>query len=160
MGEPLVTMPLGDLVTGSVRDTNEITWGPRRMFSDVLLLQGPPGFDGVEVVRVGRQVDESHAKMAAPEADPRVLVGPEVVHDEDVASLKAGEELSDEPCHEAVLVRAGEHRAQQDPAAKAHGTEEGEVLPPVHGRPLDKLGTLLDPGQAPVIQSIDARLLE
>src|SRR5207244_13234948 len=63
MGEILTTMMRPNDVTASAGHAAERIAGPRRVRADVLFDQRPGGFDGIEIVRVGRQ--KLHRRPAA-----------------------------------------------------------------------------------------------
>lgn len=75
-----------DPVAGSSSNAHKLGAGSRGVLTDVLLLVTPARLDGVEVVGVRGQVQESNAEVLAPELDPRALVRDQVVHHKDVAA--------------------------------------------------------------------------
>src|SRR3984893_15855680 len=141
-------MPTGDSKPRSASDaakSERIAWG---VTADLLLLEAPAGRDRVEVVRVGREVDDRDAGVGAEREDGLSGVCGAVVEDENGAALEPWEQLPCQPRDEALLAGAGENGGEEDPAGQPHRAEQGEVLAPVHGRALDEFAALLHPGVA------------
>src|SRR5215831_10632161 len=65
-----------------------------------------------------------------------------------------------EPLDEAVLVRAREHRRQQDPPGTSDRHEEREVLAPVHRRALNELAAPRYPRMTAGRRGVEARLVD
>jgi hypothetical protein len=84
--------------------------------TDLLLLQAPARFDGIEVVGVRREIDHADTASGAKRYDAFVVVGGKVVEDKHVVFLELGEQLLREPIDKALLVGAGEHGGEKDPA--------------------------------------------
>lgn len=118
MGEPVATVPRRDPISRSPRDAHEVGACSWRVLADVLLLKSPAWLDGVEVVRVRRQVEQANAEVLAPRFHARVVVGLQVVEHENVAALQPRQQRVNEPGDEAVLVRCGEHGAHQHPVSR------------------------------------------
>jgi hypothetical protein len=116
------------------------------MLSDKLLLECPRGLDGVEVRRVGRLVDDAYAASGAGGHDARVVVSPEIVHDEDVARAELRQKLLLKPRDEPVAIRSLPNGGQHDPAATPDGAEQRQVGATVHGNPVDELFAPPHPG--------------
>ncbi len=98
------------------------------------LLEFAPGlFDGVEVRRVGRQVEQRSPAGLDPLAYAVDLVGAEIVHDEDMAGpqLRAQHlvEIGEEDL--TVCSRLDGHGSQH--AAVVHGPQDGDDLPVTPG---------------------------
>jgi len=111
-------------------------------------------------MRIGREVDDLNADGFAKRYDASIVVSAQVIEDEDIARIEPGQELSGEPENEAVLVGAGEHRAEHDPAGQSDCAEEREVLSPVHRYALDVLGPLLHPRVRPGHRRVEPRLIK
>src|ERR1044071_2415185 len=160
MRKPLTTMSRGH---SEARTSGYAAQGNRvagREATNLLLLESPAELDGVEVVRVGRQVDHANAACSAQRGDARVVMCGQVVEDEYVALPKLGKQLHCQPVDETVLVRAGEHRGEEDPARQAHRAEQREVPAPVHGNSFDELAAPLYPSVAACHRRIEAGLVE
>src|SRR5215831_10583606 len=138
MDEPLTAVPSSNAEAGTSGDAAQGSRIARSETADLLFLQGPARLDRVEVVRVGWQVEDANAAGGAERSYACVVVGRQVVEYQHVATAQLGEQLSCQPLDEAILVRAGEHRGEEDPTGEAHRAEQGEVLAPVHGRALDE----------------------
>ena len=114
MGEPLSNVSRADLVPGTTCDADKVgrsSWG---VLPNVLLLKRPA--DGVEVMRVGREVDEPDSEARAPVLHAGVLVRAEVVEQQDVSAAQTGQELGNEPRHEPVLIRRFEFNSSASTA--------------------------------------------
>lgn len=153
-------MPLCDAVASSACDTAKSVWVSGRDAAHVLLLQCPARLDRVEVRRVGRQVDDAHAASSAGRTNSWVVMGTQVVHDDDIAASELGQQLVFYPGYEAILVRRGEHARQNDPSGQADRSEHGEVRAPVHRDPVDEFFATLKPRVAPAHREIHPRLVE
>jgi hypothetical protein len=62
----------------------------RRVFADVLLLDGPSGFDRIQVRRVRWEVDDPDALGTTRRANTWIMVSGEVIHDDRVTALEFG----------------------------------------------------------------------
>ena len=131
-----------------------------REAANLLLLQRPAGLDRVEVVRVGRQIEHANASSSAERSNTRVVVSREVVEDEHVSAPQLREQLLGEPLDEPLLVRAREHRGQENPTGEAHRAEQGEVLAPVHRNAIHELLATLHPRVAAAHGYVHPRLVE
>src|SRR5713101_4175271 len=160
MGEPFATMARCNAKARAASDAAKSDRISRSVPADLLLLQAPARLDRIEVMRVRREVDDADAAGRAESDDPLVVMRREIVEQQDVAPLELGEQLFGEPIDEALLVRAGKHRGEEDPAGQPHRAKEREVLAPVHGRALDVFAPLLHPGVAPGHRDVEPRLVE
>ena len=149
MSEPLSTMARGNAMACPACDPAQRVGVSGGVAANVLFLERPGGLDGVEVGRIGREVEHAHATERTERSDSSVVVCLEVVQDQHVATPKPWKEVLVQPFDEAVGVGRREHRIEHDPASDPDRTEQGEVWAPVHRRTLDVLGSLLDPGTAP-----------
>lgn len=132
----------------------------RRMSADVLLLECPTWFDGVQIRGVGRHVDEMNASVSTCSGDTRVVVGGEVVHYEHVVALELREKDGLEPSDESVLVGGREHGRERHPARQPDCPKDGQVFAPIHGDSFDKLVAAPDPGMRPAHCEVHARFVE
>ena len=153
-------MPLCDAVASPSRDSAKGVWMSGRDAAHVLLLQRPTRLDRVEVRRVRRQVNDAHAASSAGRTDARIVMGAQVVHDDDIAALELGEQLAPYPGYEAILVRSGEHARENDPPGQANRSEHDEVRAPVHRNSVDQFFATLNPRVAPAHREIHPRLVE
>ena len=112
----MMTVARSYAVASSAGNASQGNWIARGMTTNVLLLQAPAEFDGIEVLRIWREVDDLDADRFAERYDTPVVVSAEIIEDEDIARIEPGQELSGEPENEAILVGAGEHRAEHDPS--------------------------------------------
>lgn len=129
MSEPVATMLLRDAVSSTTRDAAKDIGMARRNPTDVLLLQRPAGLDRVEVGRVRRQIDDANAACSAGRLDPRIVMGLEVVHDDDVAVSELWQQLVLHPRNEAVLVRGCEHTREHHPPVRRIAPSNVRFLP-------------------------------
>ena len=160
MREPLATMPRCNAKAGTASDAAKgkgVSWSKP---TDLLLLQAPARFDGIEVVGVRREIDHADTASGAKRYDAFVVVGRKVVEDKHVVFLELGEQLLREPIDKALLVGAGEHGGEKDPAGQPHRSEQSKVLAPVHRRALDELAALLHPSVAASHRDIQPGLVE
>src|SRR5260370_33837009 len=102
------------------------------MLADVLLLQGPPRLDGIEVRRVRRLIEETYAARDARRFDPRVVMRAEVIHDEDVAASEPWEKLLLEPSYEAITIGGLPLSNEDHPTSSANRPQQRERLAPIH----------------------------
>lgn len=160
MSKPIATMALRDSVPGAPGDTPKGTWIPRRVPPDVLLLQCPPWFNGIEVGRVRRQVEETDTGGLAEVGDLRSMVGSRVVHDQNVASPQLREQPDAEPPDEPFAVGGGEHGSEGDPSADPDGSDERQILAPIHRNALLVHASALDPRVAARHRTIEASFVE
>ena len=65
MSERLSAMAWLDALASSPGDSEKGVPGSRSVAADVLLLKTPAEFDGVEVVRVGRKIEDADAASPA-----------------------------------------------------------------------------------------------
>src|SRR5262245_38645826 len=100
MGEPLTAMPSRNAEAGTSCDPAQGSRIARSEPADLLFLQRPAGLDRVEVVRVGRQVEDANGAAGAERSDTWVVVGREVVEDEHVATAQLGKQVPREPLDE------------------------------------------------------------
>jgi hypothetical protein len=99
MGEPVPTMPWADDVSRALRSASECRTGSRRDRADALLDQGPCGFDGIEVVRVGWQKSQRGSRLFDQGTDRRRFMSREVVQHNDVATPQLPHQV---PTHHAT----------------------------------------------------------
>lgn len=130
------------------------------MFTDVLFLERPGGFDGVEVRRVRRLVEQSNATSGACGRHSAVVVGSQVVQNEHVAGAKLWQKLSFEPLYESVAVGRVPNRAEHDPTLSANRAEKSEVDSAVHRDAVDEFLTAFHPGVASAHRHRQPRLVE
>lgn len=147
MSEPLLAMSRRNTESGAPCDTQKGVAASGGMTTHMLLLQCPSWFDGVEVGRVGREVEDANPEGGTELGDSWVAVSREVVHHEHVTLTELWQELP-EPHQESESVGRREHRAEEHPPTQADGAEHRQIGAPVHRRALDVLGPLLDPGMA------------
>jgi hypothetical protein len=160
VSEPSSAVVLLDSIARASSDTNESVGGSGSALADVLLLECPSRFDGVEVRRIGGLVQEFDAHSSAGLGHARVMVSSEVVHDEDVAALKLRQQTLGEPIDEAISVRRREGDRQLHPPREPDGAHEREVLSPVHWAPVDVLLALRDPSMATAHREVQSRLVQ
>ena len=161
MREPASTVALSYAVTRTTCDAAKqcrVSWC---VSSDVLFLKSPAWFDGIEVWRVRRQVEDANATLGTCWPHPRVMVCAEVVHDENVAAPQLRQETLRQPSHEAVFRRGVEHRAENHPASESDGAQDGEpVFPAVDGQPIDVFVAAFHPGVAAAHRQVHPRFVE
>lgn len=160
MSKPVATMPLGDTVARTTSDaakSNGVAW---RDATDVLFLERPARFNRIEVRRVRRQIDDANAARSTGGLYPRIVVGPQIVHDHDIAAFELGQQLALHPCNEAVLVGGRKLTRQHDPSGEPNRPEQRQVRAPVHGNPIDELLAALYPRMAPAHRHVHPRLVE
>src|SRR6266849_4220409 len=153
-------MELGDTETRATGNSEKRRPGSRRMSSNVLLLESPPRLDRVEDRRVRREVEHPDTKRLAPGSHSYIVMGGQVIEHQHIPTLESRKQFRDEPCHEAVLIGGGEHSAQKYPTGYSDRSEQSEVWAPVHRRPLNVLGPLLDPGMASRHCEVESRFIE
>lgn len=155
MRERLVTVPGRDAVASAPGDASQMIGGAGRVLPHLLLLQGPARLDGIQIGRVGWQIQHTNPTVTTGRPHASVVMGPEVVHDEHIAAPQFWEQVSREPADETVGVRRGKHRAQDHPARVAHGAEQRQCPSPVHRHAFDVLGAALHPGVCTVHGDVD-----
>jgi hypothetical protein len=160
MSEPIATMAFSNAMSGPARETPEVIWMARRDAADVLLLKRPPRFNGIEVRRVRRQIDDADASRSAGGPHAWIVVGGQVVHHDDIAWPQLRQQVSLQPPDEAVLVGGGEHGREHHPSREPDRSEEGEVLAPVHRNVIEELAAAPHPGVAAAHRQVHARLVE
>lgn len=153
-------MNLRDAETCASSDSLKRNGAARRVLAYELLLQRPARFDGAEVGRVWRQVEDANTARRGECDDARILVRSEIVHHQDVPATELRQEGTAQPLHEARLVHRREGTALHDPPAQAHGADHGEVGAPVRRRALDELAALGNPRVASRHRSVESRLVE
>ena len=132
----------------------------RTVLANKLLLKGPRRFDWIQVGRIGRLIEKAHAAPRACYGDARIVMGGKVVHDEHVALAEFGEKNTFHPANKSVFVRGGEHGRECDPAGKSDRSEDGQILPPVHGNSIDKLAASLHPRVRAAHREVHARFID
>lgn len=160
MSKPVATMPLGDTVARTTSDAAKRIGVAWRDATDVLLLERPARFDWIEVGRVRRQIDDANAARSTGGRNPSIVVGPQIVHDHDIAAFELGQQLALDPRNEAVLVRGRKLTRQHDPSGEPNRPEQRKVRAPVHRDPIDELLAALDPRMAPTHRHVHPRLVE
>jgi hypothetical protein len=65
MLEPTTAVPRRNAVVGASCDSSQSIGMAGSIAADILLLESPPRFNGIQVGRVGRQVKESHGARCA-----------------------------------------------------------------------------------------------
>ena len=103
MSEPVATMPLGDTVARTTSDAAKRIGVAWRDATDVLLLERPARFDRIEIGRVRRQIDDANAARSTGGLYPRIVVGPQIVHDHDIGRNQDSCRLKVQAAREAVL---------------------------------------------------------
>src|SRR5262249_28642858 len=92
--------------------------------------------------------------------DLRSMVGSGVVHDQNVASSQLGEQPDAEPANEALAVRSGKHGAESDPSPDPDGSDERQVLAPIHRNTLLVHASAFHPRVAAGHRTVEASLVE
>jgi hypothetical protein len=128
--------------------------------TNVLFLESPARLDGVQIGRVRREVKQPDVFGRAGGLYFGVVVGTQIVHDQNVSFGEPGKESSREPSGEPVTIRGNELGGQLNPSTQADGTEQREVLAPVHGPMVNVLAALGQPDVAATHGEIQARFIE
>ena len=160
MSKPIATMPLRDTVARTTSDAPKGIGVPWRDATDVLLLERPARFNRIEVRRVRRQVDHANTARSTGGLYPRIMVGPQIVHDHDVAAFELGQQFVFNPRNEAVLVGGCKLTCQHDPSGEPNRSEQREVRAPVHRNPIDELLAAPYPRMAPAHRHVHPGLVE
>lgn len=132
----------------------------RSVLANILLLEGPPRFDWIQVGRIGRQIEKANAVFDACCGDTRIAMGRKVVHDEHVVGAKLGEQNALHPPNEPLLVRGGEHGRESDPSGQPDRSEDGQILSPVHGNAVDEFAASLHPRVRAAHREVHARFVD
>src|SRR6267143_2556182 len=133
MGEPLATMARCNAKARAASHAAKSDRISRSVPADLLLLQDPARLDRIEVMRVRREVDDADAAGRADSDDPLVVMRREIVEQQDVTPLELGEQLLGEPIDEALLVRAGKHRGEDDQPVSRIAPSSVRFLPQFMG---------------------------
>jgi hypothetical protein len=160
MSKPALGVSGRDAKAGTTCNPAKGDGVPRSVLSDVLLLERPARLNGVQVRRVRRQVDDTHAARGTCRDHARVVMGGEVVQDEDIAGRETTEEASPEPSDESAPVGRLEHRVEHDPAREADSAEQREIRAPVHRQTVDVFAAALHPGMAAAHREVEPGLVE
>src|SRR5215218_1725666 len=145
MRVPLATMMRLDHVTRRAGHAAEGRAGARGEGTDALLQQRPRAFNRVVVVRVRGQEPEAGATCVNDPADAWVLVGAQVVEDDDVAGAQLRREPVADPGDERLAGGCRPLRAQRDPPLLIDRPDQRQVVAPVHRARFDVFRALLDP---------------
>jgi hypothetical protein len=105
MGEPLAAMPRRDAIARAAGHASQISGGAGRVFPHMLLLQRPTGLDWIQIGRVRGQVQHADAAAATGRSDAAIVLGAQIVHDQDVAPVQAREQVASQPGDKPVRVR-------------------------------------------------------
>src|SRR5439155_4327577 len=145
MGEILTTMMRPNDVTASAGHAAERIASPRRVRADVLFDQRPGGFDGIEIVRVGRQ--KLHRRPAAfdDRADRWRFVGLQIIEHDDIAAPQMRCETAPDPLNERLGVERAPFGAQREPPLLPHRADQRQVVAPVHRTCFQIFLAALDP---------------
>jgi hypothetical protein len=120
-----------------------------------------PGlFDGVEVGRVRRQVEQIGTRGVDAFANALHFVRGEVVHDDQVSGLQLRAEDRVEVGEEDLGVGGGLNRHRGDHASEAYRAQDGEDLPVAFGRAFMHPRSLQAACEAPRHLRRDAALIE
>jgi hypothetical protein len=161
VGKPAATVPRCDAVTRTARDAPKRVRIPRRATPNDLLLQCPRRFDWVEIGRVRRQVHDTNSVCPSSWNYATIVMGTEVVHDEDVAVVKPGEKSLREPLDESICVGGLVLRAQHNPARMPNRAEQREARTPLDQRyVIRQLAAALDPTVATTHRKIHPGFVE
>ena len=88
MAEPVPAVTLGNAISSASGYAPQSFGLSRSVSPDVLLLKRPSGFDGVEVWRVRREVEDANAVGSTEACDSAVVVRLQVIHHQDVTSFQ------------------------------------------------------------------------
>lgn len=160
MREPVPTVPLRDAMTRTPSYAAQGIGLARCEASDVLLLERPARFDRIEVGRVRRQVHKPDLSRGAGRCDSRIMVRVEIVHDHDISCTELRQQLALQPSDEAVPVRGRKHAREDNPSGQTNGSEQREVLAPIHRNGVDEFLSPPHPGMAAAHRGVEPGLVE
>lgn len=160
MLEPTSAMACRNTMTGPARESAKRNGMARSVATDILLLKSPTRLDGIQVRRIGRHVQQTHAAERARGGDSRIMVGGKVVHHEHVTGTELGQKLALEPANKSFCVGCGEHRSEHDPSGEPNRSEHGQRFAPIHGNAIDELAATLHPRVCSAHRKVHARFVE
>jgi hypothetical protein len=121
---------------------------------NVFLDQCPGRLDGIEVMRVGRQI--LHRCPDAFDGPPygRLFVRAEIVQHHDGAPPQPRDECAPDPPEERLRVDGAPAGAEGHPSPPTDGADQGQVVAPIHRSRLDILAAPQDPRVRPTHREI------
>src|SRR5262245_22670905 len=119
-------------VTRGSSDSSKSITRAWRTVTNTPLDETPGGFDGIEIMRIGRQALQGGPALLDEEANLGSLVRLQIVQQHNVASAQSRGEPTPHPGDKGGCVHRLPLRAQHDPAPAANGADEREVVAPVH----------------------------
>src|SRR5690606_38140453 len=127
---------------------------------DPLLDETPDRFNGIEVMRVGRQV--FHPRAAGFDAGPDLpgLVSREIVEHDDVAAAQPWCETASDPGDERAFVHGAPLRVEDHPTVTTDRPHQREIVTPVHRPRFDVFFAALDPDMRSAHRQVRAGFIE
>jgi len=132
MGKPLTAVMRTDDVACRAGDASQREGRPWGVGPDALLDESPGRLDGIEIVRVGRQVAHGGAPLFDQRADFRGFVRLQIVEQDDITRTQARPEAAAHPLDEARLRHRAPLRAEGQPPVATDGADDREIVAPVH----------------------------
>ena len=160
MGEILTTMKGRDGVSCGPRDAAQRAGRAWGVVPDAFLDETPDRFDGIEVMRVGRQAFHRRAAGFNEEANLGGFVGREIVEHDDIAGTQPRRETASDPRDERDLVHGTPFRVEHDPAVAANRADQREIVAPVHRTGFDVFFAAWDPDVRAAHRQVGARFIE
>lgn len=160
MHKPLTAVARSHAVARAACDSTQGVRGTGGDLADVLLLERPPRFDRVQIGGVRGQIQHADAVDPTRRGDTRMVVGPQVVHDEHVAAPELREEVGREPGHKADPIRGRPHRPEYDPSLHADRPEQRERGAPIHRDGVDVFRAAFHPRVTAAHRQVHPRFVE
>ena len=121
MGEPILTMVRANDVARGPCDAPECARVAGRLRSNPLLDERPRRFDGIQVVRVRRQISDGGAALFNEQAHGELLVCLEIVEHDDVAWAQARLQSAAHPRRERCRCSRRATSSTASPSRPAEG---------------------------------------
>ena len=160
MGDPIVTMARTDDGSRALCGVTQGRSGTRGHASDTFLEERPRRLDRVEIVGVGRQVDQPGASRGDEDLNLARFVRGQIVEHDDIAPAQGWDESPADPGDEPCPVHRPPVRAQREPAIHTNRPDPGQIVAPVHGARFDQDCPAWQPGVRAAHGQIRAGFIE
>src|SRR5687768_7957258 len=160
MGKPVLTMSRSYDASGALRGSSQCHRGTGSHRANALFDQSPGGFDGIEVVGVGRQETQRGPRLFDQLADLRRFVSGQIVHHHDIPGAQVWHEVTADPADEARTVHRPPGRGEGEPLVYSDRPDHRQVVAPVDGARFDEHFAARQPGMRAAHREIRARFIE
>jgi Transposase len=94
---------------------------------------GPTFFDGGEVGRIRRQIEQPDARGGTGGGNPRHFMGAKIIHNEELAWTQLWQQHLAQKGEKHLAIREARHRHGCDHPLETQRTQHGHMAAPIHG---------------------------